>query len=133
MSLDFYYSKVSEEGRKLILTLNDYHSGSFVNGFCQQLSFTLMNLGMSGVTKDNIDEFIYREIVFRKVYGESTDLCISREKLEVMVGFEVNVRNTTRAQFMKDMMRRLDEQIKEELYRRAGGYDNYMAARRKKS
>ena len=95
MSLDWKIDKIEDYQTVC------WHDGK-LNPLTHKLIWETMVTGLDEITKDNLEEWLFRLAVTYRVYGSDGDK-ITREDLEQHIGLRTNASRMTHAKFMKRM------------------------------
>lgn len=94
MSLDFNYSRMAD---KSVLFTSD---GKEFNNLCQTACFTLMAIGVNGVSEDNLDEIVLRCKALTYLDGWSH---LNRDEWVKLIGLTTNVSDESRRKWFARM------------------------------
>lgn len=95
MPLTWNAEKCVEEARSE--TESDYTAY-----FC----FLMIPIGINKLTAENVDEFYWRLSLYERLFGKFYREPLTREFVELRVGYSSNATNLTRAQFLKQVEKR---------------------------
>ena len=111
MSLTWSITAVKDFGQ-----LHQTHEdGSYELGpTTERLIFLTMQVDLGEITEKNLDEWIFRLALMKKV-GWTPRTEIVRADLERHVGLKTNVHSTTRAQFRTKVIKNLELEVQGEL------------------
>jgi hypothetical protein len=117
MSLDFRLGKISNY-KEVCLKENQ------VKPVTEALILSMMSIEMGEITKDNIDEVLFRSRCISVVSGPPMHTYdgekmvpreFTREEIEAHVGLSTNVTQRTRKQFLKTCSERLERTVNDRL------------------
>jgi hypothetical protein len=68
--------------------------------------FLMIPVGISRLTAENVEEFYWRLSLYERMFGKFYDKPLTKDFVELRIGYSSNVNNLTRTQFMKQVEKR---------------------------
>jgi hypothetical protein len=68
--------------------------------------FLMIPIGINHLTEKNVDEFYWRLSMYEKLFGNFYQKPLTREFVELRIGYSANASNLTRTQFLKQVEKR---------------------------
>jgi hypothetical protein len=113
MSLDFNVTKVADYEK---VTTDPFDSTKW-HPVTSGIVWLTMAIDMNGPTKENLDEFTRRAMIWQSIAGASLydrdmgDLYLTRKDFELHIGLYTNVTTRSKAEFNKKVLALLNDQF----------------------